>query len=322
MSIDWNLVVEAIKAIAWPIVAGVAIYLLREPLRAVVDQIALRAKKVSVFQVSVELVTLPERVPSWSVGTVDPRRLSSSQFFDSASQSLFNELLAPSNSEYAVVDLREGQAWLTSRLFLFAQILGEVTGIRAFVFLEKTASTRRRFLGVSTPTDVSRALGRRYPWLEEAFIKALRDQFPAEAKYGDASTLSNVISPLLSADPQRISALAKRYVERLQRTATPQPSDPGPFLEITESPIVWERTSWIDGELLERDLQGVLEHAWVQELPDSPKRVVAERIARRQASFVALVERDQRFVSLVDRWALVAELVANGLDSRRAQRIP
>jgi hypothetical protein len=115
------------------------------------------------------------------VGDTDPRRLSSSQLSDSASQTLFQELLKPAQADYAIVDLQSGKARLTSRLFIFSLILGEVTGLRAFVFLESAASTRRKFLGVATPANVRRTLGNKYPWLEEAFARALCAQeiYPA-----------------------------------------------------------------------------------------------------------------------------------------------
>jgi len=126
----------------------------------------------------VELATLPELRASWSVGDVEPRQLSSAQIFDSASQTMFQELLRPAQADYAIVDLRSGEAWLTSRLFVFALILGEVRGLRAFVFLESAANIRRRFLGVATPMNLRRALGTRYPWLEEAFARALYAEYP------------------------------------------------------------------------------------------------------------------------------------------------
>src|SRR5262249_34255830 len=105
MNINWTLVVEAIKALAWPLFAAFALYLLRRPLVELVAQLARRAKKVSVFEVSVELAILPELQSSWSVGDTDPRRLSPSQIFDTPSQTLFEELLKPAQADYAIVDL-------------------------------------------------------------------------------------------------------------------------------------------------------------------------------------------------------------------------
>jgi hypothetical protein len=310
MKIDWALVVEGIKALAWPIFAAFALYLLRRPLVELVAQIARRARKLSVFEVSVELATLPELQPSWSVGSVDPRRLSSAQIFDSASQSLFQELVKPTQAEYAIVDLRSGNAWLTSRLFVFALILGEVTGLRAFVFLENAAGVRRRFLGVATPANVRRALGRRYPWLEEAFANALIVNYPKKGKPPASlvSQFSNNVSPFTSFDPYIVSNFVRKFIEQLQRTTNPPANEIKSYLDIEAQKKTWERTRWIDGEHLERDLAGFLEYSWVEESPDISRSAVSESVSRRNASFVALVDSDRRFISLVDRYALLAEM--------------
>jgi hypothetical protein len=310
MNISWTLVVEAVKALAWPIVAAFALYLLRRPLVELVGQVARRAKKLSVFEVSVELATLPELAPQWSVAGTDVRRLSSSQIFDTASQALFQELLKPAQSDYAIVDVRSGQAWLTSRLFIFSLVLGEVTGLRAFVFLETAASTRRKFLGVATPANVRRALGRRYPWLEEAFARALSAGFPIvkPAEAPGVSTFSNWISPFSPTQPYMLSSFVQQFVQSLQRTTPPPQNERRSYLEIGTAPQTWERAHWIDGERLERDLAGVLEYAWVDESPDSLRSVVSEAVIRRNASFVALVDSDRRFAGLVDRHALLTQM--------------
>ena len=115
MSINWPLLVEAIKAVAWPLVAGLALLLLRRQLTEVVAQVARRARKVSVFEVSVELATLPELRPStWTAGPGDVRQLTPALVFDSYTQSLFQELLAPSEPDYALIDPGSGVEWLTS----------------------------------------------------------------------------------------------------------------------------------------------------------------------------------------------------------------
>ena len=310
MNIDWELVVEAVKALAWPIVVVFALHLLRRPLVELVGQLARRAKKLSMFEVSIELATLPELQPQWSVGDTDARRLSSSQIFDSASQTLFQELSKPAQADYAIVDVRSGQAWLTSRLFIFSLILGEVTGLRAFVFLESTANTRRKFLGVATPANVRRALGRRYPWLEEAAARALTAGLPGpqQAEKKGVSTFTNWQSPFSSAESWNLSNFVMQFVGNLQRNTEPPEDEELSYLEIGTAPKLWERAYWIDGERLERDLVGVLEYAWVDESLDSPRHLVSEAVIRRNASFVALVDSDRRFVGLVDRYALLTQM--------------
>jgi len=321
-NINWTLVVEAIKALAWPLFAAFALYLLRRPLVELVAQLIRRAKKVSVFEVSVELAILPELQSSWSVGDADPRRLSSSMIFDNPSQPLFQELLKPAQADYAIVNLSSGQAWLTSRLFIFSLILGEVTGLRAFVFLESAANTRRKFLGVATPSNVRLALGRRYPWFEEAFAQALASEYP-KVTDGDKpkkSTFCNKPSLFAPAEHTRVSSLVKGFVQNVQRSTDPPANECHSYLEVGTDPKTFERAHWIDGGRLEDDLVGVLEYAWVDESPDSPRRLISEAVIRRNSSFVALVDTDRRFVGLIDRHALISQMAIAGNNVGGADR--
>ena len=94
MRINWKLVVDLLTGVAWPAFAAVAAFLLRRPFAMLVSEIARRARKLSVYEVSVELATLPQLSPSWAAGSTDVRQLMSSQVFDSASQSLFSRVAA------------------------------------------------------------------------------------------------------------------------------------------------------------------------------------------------------------------------------------
>ncbi len=321
MNINWPLVVEALKALAWPLVAALGLYLLKRPLRELVAQLARRATKVSVFEVSIELATLPELRPSWSVGDVDPRQLTSAQIFDSASQALFEELLKPAQADYAIVDLRSGHAWLNSRLFLFALILGDVTGLRAFVFLETAAGVRRRFLGVASPVAVRRKLGTRYPWLEEAFARALAAQYPLvpQPLLPTASAFSNQQSPLTPGEQWRVTSFVQRFIQELQRSTAPPTQEQSSYLEIGTSPQIWERAQWLDGEHLERGLIGSLDYAWVEYSPDAASASISDAVLRRPVPFVALVDTDRRFLGLVDRGAMLSQTAQRTVASAVAQ---
>jgi hypothetical protein len=313
MSVDWELVIEAIKALAWPLVVVFSLYLFRHPLVDLVAQIARRAQKVSVFEVSVEFATLPELHPSWSVKEGDVRRLTSSSIFDSSTASLFHDLLKATDAECAIVDLGSGQGWLTSRLFIFALILGEVRGLRAFVFVETVAGIRQRFLGIATPYNVRRSLGVRYPWLEEAFAKALlrgyTNGLPLVTKIG-SSTFTNAPSPLMpGAEEFRVMNFVRSLVEELQRKSIPPNDEQNSYISFeTAEPapgMLWERTHWISGDRLERDLAGVLDYAWLEVSPDTPRTMMADAVVRRPVPLVALVDADRKFRGLVDRYALL-----------------
>ena len=296
MNIDWALVVEALKAVAWPIVVAFSLYLFRRPLVELIGSVVTRATKVSLFEVSIELAKLPELHSSWSAGGADVRKLTPSMLFDSYSQALFTELLNPLYVDYAIVDLSTGREWLTSRLFVFALVLGERRGLRTFVFLETAAGIRRRFLGVATSADVTRKLGERYPFLYKAAWQALGEQYA-------------VIPPL------GVDYLVKRYLEELQTEIAPPDTDKQSYLEFqavvpgappgTPPKQTWERAQWIDGARLERDLDGVLANTWFEDSPDIPRSIASKAIARRDGAFVALVNSDRQFQGLVDRYVLL-----------------
>jgi hypothetical protein len=306
MQIDWQLVVEVIKSLAWPAVVAFALYLFRRPLVDLVAQLARRAKKLTVYEVSVELATLPELSPSWAVGSADVRQLTSAQIFDSASQTLLLELVKPGRADYAVVNLGTGKEWLTSRLFVFALILGTVARLRAFVFLETAGGVRRRFLGIATPASIHDALARSYPWLEEAHVRAAAGFYStAQDDKPGVSRFSNQPPIFTAADPNRVANFLQGFLSGIQRTTTPPAQETDSHLQIGTGTQLWERAHWIDGERLEDDLTGCLQYGWCEDTPDKPRSTLAEAILRRNDDFVALVDPDRRFVGLVDRKLLL-----------------
>jgi Putative peptidoglycan binding domain len=315
--IDWNIVVELITGLAWPIVVAIALYWFRRPLRELLFQVARRAQKLSVFQVSVQLAPLPELHTSWSVASIDLRQLNPYHLIDNPSIPLFAELLKPVQADYAIVSLAAGNEWVTSRLFIVAVVLGVVRGLRAFVFLETAGGIRRRFIGVATPENVRSRLGIRYPWLEEACIRTFAGQYMPR----DGSESAGAPT-FLSVQPRRVTygstasevqEFVRQFVMHLQLqspTAPPQ-NEEASYLLIpaagTGQPM-WERAHWIDGERLERDLADVLENDWYEDSPDTRRNLAEEAILKRKGTFVALVNRDRQFLGLVDRYALLDQI--------------
>jgi hypothetical protein len=305
MHIDWHLVVDLLKAWAWPIATLLVVFLLRRPLAELVAQIARRARKLSVYQVSIELATVPELSSTWRAGAADVRQLTDVMVFDSDSESLFKELLKPGQADYAVVDLGDGRRWLTSRLFIFALVLGRIRGLRAFVFVETSSVTRKRFLGMATVSDVHLALGAQYPWLEEAQLRAAASQYPnpdPKKAFRSSKQLPSIF------DPSRVSHFVKDFISVIQRHSLPPPDELSSHLEVGTSPGTWERTRWIDGEGLERDLAGCLSYSYCEEALDQSRALLVNAIVRRKGDFVALVDRERRFLRLIDRRAVLESL--------------
>ena len=118
-----------------------------------------------------ETPIVPDASQTHAAELPDPRSPLSFEVFSSLGPELIRLIQDPSPAGYAVVDLGAGRQWLTSRLFIFAELLGRMRGLRSFVFL-RTDDSPRRFIGTASPPEVRWTLAADYPWLEAAFAKA------------------------------------------------------------------------------------------------------------------------------------------------------
>jgi hypothetical protein len=129
--------------------------------------------KVSVFQVSIELAAVPELKTTWQApGLGDVRQPTLAEMFDTPAATLLEQFSDEKGFDYAVVDLGRGDEWLSSRLFVFAEMLPRLRGLRCFVFVETAGTTSRRLVGMARPEAVHWALAQQYPWLELALERA------------------------------------------------------------------------------------------------------------------------------------------------------
>jgi hypothetical protein len=307
---------DLVNALAWPLVVVLALILFRGPLIKLLGEIIRRTRKFSVYHISIELATVPMLSPSWSPPQIDVRQLSSAHLIDSFTGTLFQELSKPAPADCAIVDLGSGRKWLSSRLFLFALVLGEVTCVRVFVFLETSSSTRKAFLGVASPNAVWKALAAQHPWFEGAF--------------GSATALTqNAMFP--TTNPDKLRDIARNFVGALQSTTKPPKAEEDEWesrsaTDPKASENLWEKATWITGELLERWLGSTLSDAWCIEEQDTLNSALVEAILKRNDDFVAIVDRHQKFRGLVDRKALASQAwrtrVQGGSESAGAFKSP
>lgn len=306
MKFDWKFWAEFLKSMAWPGLAAFTLLMFRKQIAELLTQAARALRGQPAHEALVQLDTLPELSSCWSVGSMDVRLLTPPQVFNGNSQPFFQELLNNGQGDYAVMDLGKGQEWLTSRLFLFSLILGMVRNLRALVFVESASGVRRRFLATAAPEDVRKCLALRYPWLEEAWLRASAAQYAREGHGAADSTEGAGRQPLFAgAELDMVRSFAQGFIESIQRSEAPPEGEQELYLKSPTSPHVWEKTQWMDGARLERDLAGCLRYDWCENSPDRPLKAVAASVTRRKAPFVALVDSDRRFVGLVDRYALL-----------------
>jgi len=255
-------------------------------------------RKFSIFEFALELSALPEFTPNWSAPSLtDVRQPSPADQFSSNAMALFDQIRSDAASDYAVIDLGTGQQWLTSRLFIFAVLLQRMRALQCFVFVETVGETRQKFIGMASPEGVRWGLARRYPWLEEAFAQA----------YG---TLANfqILSNSGALDTWQATQLVQFYLQRIQQNVLPTTDVPEWVTLGTQQ--TWEHAKWIDAQRLERVLHAVLDDSWIPDSPDEISTARTKAVLRRRGPFVASVDGDRKFKTLIDRQALLEALAA------------
>ena len=187
-----------------------------EPLSSVPEQLvdALKGAEMAVGMAV-------EQVPQESVIT------SSSYVMD-----LLNKIQEAGPADYAVIDIKTGNSWLTTRLFLFAILLQRMQALRTFVFVDTRGRISRRFVGVAAPEIVRWRLAREYPWLERAFAQAY----------------CSIQSPNIQSDSGALEPfVAGRLVEEFMRQPEIQGPERGPGDDWVQlPPNIWEHARWVN----------------------------------------------------------------------------
>jgi hypothetical protein len=310
--------VDLVGALAWPLVILSVIILLRKPLGHLLEDVSKRATKLSLFQFSVELSTVPQLAPSWTVAGDDVRQLTRADVFDSATMTLFQELSSAGASDYIAVDLGHGDQWLSSRLYVFALVLQRMRGLKSVVFTATQGEETGVFIGEADPARVRWALAMAYPWLESAFAHAYAEIAPSQPP----SSARLIVSTEGALEPWAANNLVRAFLTEIQfpRPVVPPPGQPPPALapgppEWIELPSaspaqgpLWERAAWLSASLLEQILgrPGLARDSAFADSPDLPSEERVRAIARRSGQFVPLVAAHTgRFTGLVDRRALL-----------------
>jgi hypothetical protein len=326
--------ISLVEHALWPAVVLVLGLVLRKPIGAFLGALAGRVTKVSVMSVSLELAVAQPANPPWEgLGGDDIRGLVvADQVSNSYFRTLDEALRAPGSADYFQVDLhRDGEEWLTSRLYIFSYMLSRLKGVRAVVLLATRDNVPGSFLAVAPVEALMRALAITEPWLRVARLQAEAKQAarlpkpsvtpvnprpgtraqtrPADmeewwAALRDGSTHDD---PLL---------LAREFLENVQRKQQRSPrtagSDGGWLRLPTQqgSPTTWEHATWLNSShLADWPLRHAVETEW--SVVDDRSWTAEERVAAVAATpgdFVALLHPSRRFDRLVDRRSLLVTL--------------
>jgi hypothetical protein len=347
---NFDNLVRLIEAIAWPVIVLAVALIFRRQLPELVQALGGRISRLSVPGVTFEFAAaepaakiLPEldkiREPT-STGPPPP----------SGVPSLIELAKASSPADYVVIDLRDGQSWLTSRLYLFAVVLPLVLALRCFVFVGARNLAPRYFLGLASPESVARGLENRYPWLRQAKVEvqlhplicsyltedgvkryvawpsypnqasldaSLRRLIDASATDGEdlpkAEALNEIVRSLLSPIDLLKPGEAEEFVGRFLEN--PNLRRPHNAAALDENWVhlsaVDEHAHWIEGERNLLDLLGDdLRREYVGDSSTIDDEILEKAVLRKRGSFVAITDPEGRFTRLIDRGALIERVAA------------
>ena len=306
MAVDVDVAALA-SALVWPTVIVILLIAYRKRIGDFIKEVS-SSSRVSKFTIgfsslSIELAEAKRFEPAWTtIGGGDFRQTAIS-VGGSYVDELLNQLQKTTPADYFIVDLKNGNGWISSRLYLFTVLLQKVRGIRCIVFVDRYQDIRNHFLGIATPNKVQSALEHKYDWLENEFAKAY-----AERESWSATEWENLLNG---------------FVGKIQKDEPPIPEKLGEWvlLEIPkklrelrhlEKSKVWEHASWLDGDKMEEILKQDLQRPMVNERElqiksDADKARLI--LSFEGSSFVAIVDEDRRFKKLIDRQPLVEEAI-------------
>jgi hypothetical protein len=214
-------------------------------------------------------------------------------------QTALSEVVRGPDVDYAVINLGRGDQWLASRLLLFTVVMQQLRHIQCIVVIAAAgADTPERLVGLVAADDMWRALAWEYPWLEVALFQAWENISTNAARSPGAARVAKL-------SPDLAEQLYNGYVSSLNA--------PGPGLDAVEWNQLqynrgWEHSPLLTGDTLGTFLGGSLDNRAVQR-SRSRSRQLAEVLSI-EARYVAIVDANHRFISLVDREALLEELAA------------
>jgi len=315
-------VAAMLSACIWPIVVLAILLTFRKPLGLLLSGLSGRLTKLSAFNVSIELVTLTSPREPWTNPNIpEHSEISGGDVVDTTHKTLFDRISADTPWDYLIVDVKDGQFWFVSRVFIFTVFLQAIRDLKCVVFVQTSGEFHRRLLGIASPAAVRMALVRAFPWMEEALARALH---PYRRLFLEPtlplSDAGQIIQAFIRDRDMKLDCQPEEYIKSTNNCDIPteqRPTDPVIPSEWTRrgSMNTWEHTQWLNLDIINtvlrksffewdsshyKELSGILAEKWSQEL------------LHRKAPFIALVNSKDEFQRLLDRQKLVA-LVAETL---------
>jgi hypothetical protein len=293
--VDWKIVQEIIGRVIWPVAVLLSLALFRAPLGAFLRALGTRASKIGAFNVSIELASLPEARPlSVSLNELKAQSLFAAQ---DSSAGLYAAIEDRTPADYVTVNLKGGEEWLTSRLFILAALIARVRPIKRIVFL---ADPVEEFFGEARPSDVATLLASKYSWLETDYMEAHR--------------LAGLeVNPVRPPEPRNANQVLENYLKKVQIASSPPPPPLNEWVVFEGS--YSEHAQWVTKELLLEILGTKLNRYFVKRDPTVNGSASAQRVLLTDADFVAIVDTFGSFGYLIDRYQALDQTVRSELSA-------
>ena len=284
---------DLVRAVAWPIIILLLVVALWPTLRLAGQKATERGFRLGLpGGTSFELPGATPTTPTGSFAEALSAPVTSAEFQQAAGSKVqsgvesFKTLLA-SNAplDYVELNLREGQSWLTSRLYLASTLFERVLGTRIFVFVGTAAGVSRRFVGIARASDVRSALRSKYPWLESALYKAYTNLPPPNFPFDDLPSW-------------QATQLVESFLTDIQSAAGP--SVPSDWTLLPSSQSI-EHAAWVDDGLLQSLLGDKLNRASV--VSSLPLQQRLHAVVRANGDYVASVNELFQLDGIIDRRA-------------------
>jgi hypothetical protein len=168
---------------------------------------------VSSFQNVDQLATLASvavtlQLASRQSASIAPETVDAVMVNESGMSSILDALTA---AELMKVDLGDGTAWWSTRLYVLAALVAEHTTVREMIFVEGG----NRYLGMAPPWKVRDRLADSFPMLNEAYQQARA----ALGRASPLSVLSRYMLEVVGRAPDRDESRLKEEVRRLSLAA-------------------------------------------------------------------------------------------------------
>jgi hypothetical protein len=299
--------------IAWPLAALLIALMFRKPLAAFVSSLGGRVTKLSLFSFGIELAPAAVAGTGELVQDVRSGGVAAAAPGDSAAL-MQQEVMSTARADYALIDLRDGTEWITSRLYFAAVLLPRMRGVKAFLFVGDGPRTKRSFVALVGAARLRHILAYRDPLLEGAWLSVVGPFFP-KPHVGATASLAPPAKKWppghfhLATETGAFQTYAARdlfmHFRAAVRTHPPgaKAAPPG-WLDFGSK--VWERAEWVTLPLLEAILPAEAFGGWVPTHGRS-RGELRKAVAAAEGEFVALVDtaEERRFLQVVDRRAML-----------------